>query len=135
MENYYVRALQWPIISWVLIDVVLLVLAIASADFLTMFSASSGPLALITFVIGLWAGSKMVELSEATNDIQKYIEAIIAGIIVGIVCATLTIVGFNTVGSLDLVDLTGIDVVVMGIFAFAFNAAGGVVGGGYSLTK
>ncbi len=55
----YVRALKWPIITWVVVDLVMLAAALLFGDIVPMMTPAV--LAPLLLAFGLWAGSKIVE--------------------------------------------------------------------------
>ena len=118
-EKYW-SVLQWPIISWVVVDVVFLIVAF-NDDVLGMLNESTiGPL---TLAFGVWAGYKAIEHGG------NYGDAVVVGLVVGLVCGLLTWIGFG------IVHVDFADIWPLAVFAFSFNVAGALVGGGFALTK
>jgi len=116
-----VRILKWPIISWIVVDVVFLVASYTEGIVEMMTPAVLTPLAL---AFGVWVGYKTISFGG------NYGHAILSGVIVGAVCAVLTVVGFGAIRGL------GVDVIMpLGLFTFGMNVAGATIGAGFALTK
>ncbi len=116
-----VRAVKWPIISWVVVDVVFVAAGFVGGVLELYTPAGFAPL-LIAF--GFWAGYKMIEFGG------NYGNAIVAGVIVGAACAILTIVGFVLILGQEFSGIFP-----LAVYSLAFNIAGALVGGGFALTK
>ena len=115
------RALKWPIISWVLLDALFLLLSgVKGVD--EMFTSPVA--AMLSLAFGIWVGYKIVEFKGA------YLDAIFSGVIIGAVCFLLCIVGYGMVLGLGIAGSLPI-----ATFMFGMNLAGAVVGGGFALTK
>ena len=120
----YARALKWPVISWIVVDAVLLVATLLDRSLFDMLTA--GAMAPMMLAFGVWSGYKIVEFGG------NYGHAIVAGIVVGVVCALLAVVGFGFIS----VHPSGISAVLtLGLFAFGMNLFGALIGGGFALTK
>ncbi len=115
------RALKWPIIAWVIVDIIFLAITFVHGVMDMLTPAGLSPL-FIAF--GAWAGYKIVEFKG------KFPDVIAAGVIVGVVCGVLGVVLLLAHGMTGMGDLTA---------EFTFDAAmilvGAIVGGGYALTK
>ncbi len=111
-------ALKWPIIGWIVVDVIFIAVAYAEGVGAMFSPATVTPLML---AFGAWVGYKTVDLGGG------FVSAIIAGVIVGAVCGVLTIIGFGVVHGME--GMNG-----MAIYAVGMNTAGAVVGGGFALT-
>ncbi|MCI0550211.1 MAG: hypothetical protein L0287_04590 [Anaerolineae bacterium] len=123
----YARALKWPIISWVVIDLVFLVaFFIYPSQIGTM--GAPGNLTVLLLAVGAWAGYKIVEFGG------NYLHAAIAGLIVGAVCAVLDVIGFGVIAA----GLTGgitPDLLAGALYFLGMNFFGSLIGGGFALTK
>ncbi len=121
----YVRALKWPVITWAVVDLVMLPAALLSGDIVPMMT----PAALVPLLLafGLWAGLKIVEFGGG------YGSAVVAGLVVRVVCAILIVVGFGVF----LGSATGgvAAEIPLAVFGLIFNVFGALIGGGYRLTK
>ncbi len=121
----YVKALKWPVITWIVID-----LAFAALFKLPGIGDAFGKIATdqavtpLLVAIGVWAGYKMVQLGG------NYLHAAVGGIIVGAVCAVGGVILFGVLLGF------GVSAVLPGaVYDFAMNVFGAFIGGGYALTK
>lgn len=121
MAADYGSALKWPIVSWVVVDVIFLLTSYVEGVMAMITPEAVAPLAV---AFGIWAGYKIVELGGGYGD------ALGAGVIVGLVCAVLTILGFGVIRAMG-VGAT----FPLAVFALTFNIAGALVGGGFALTR
>jgi len=120
--NIWTRALTWPVIAWVVINVVFFgALAIVPDMGKAVSPAGLTPLLLL---VGLWAGYKIVEFG---GNIWY---AAAAGVVVGLVCAILDIIG-----SALVLKMSAGDAYPGSVYFFGMNFFGAVVGGGFKLTK
>lgn len=127
--DMYARALKWPVISWIAIDAGFFL--IANLFFpKALEGITNGHFVPLLLGIGAWAGSRIVEFGG------NYLSAIIAGVVVGFVCALFAVIGVGVIvpalkgGALDVASQ-----MLGGFFLLDMNFAGAVVGGGYRLTK
>lgn len=115
------QAVKWPVISWIVVDISFLITSYVPGVIEMTTPPVWGPLAL---AFGIWAGYKMVELGG------NYIGALVAGLIVGAVCAILTIVGLGVIRGLGVGEMFP-----AAVLALALNFFGAVTGGGFALTR
>lgn len=120
----YVNALKWPVIGWVVVDLVLLVASFVSPGIVVMMTPAA--LAPVLLLFGLWAGYKIVEFGG------NFVSVLVAGLVVGIVCAFLTVVGFGVINNV-MGGVAG--AAPFGVFSLALNLTGAVIGGGFALSK
>lgn len=111
------QAVKWPVISWVVVDVVFLLTGFVEGVLELLTPAVVAPLAV---AFGVWAGYKMIEFGG------NYIGAIVAGAIVGAACAILTLV---------LGVVHAMPVIPMAVLSLALNLNGALVGAGFALTR
>lgn len=119
--NTYWEALKWPILSWVAVDVVILLSSYAEGITEMLTPAALSPI-LVAF--GIWAGYRIVEFGG------NYLSAIVAGLIVGAVCGVLIYVGLGGIRGLGLAEMWP-----MALFGFTFNIVGALIGGGFVLSR
>ena len=117
----YMRALKWPIISWIVSDALFVVLSYVQGV-AELFTAPV--LALLATIFGIWGGYKIVQFKGT------YADAIGAGVILGVVCFVLCYVGFGLVLGLPTTGWLPI-----GVFMGSLNLTGALIGGGFALTK
>lgn len=120
MAADYVRALKWPIIGWIVVDIALLVSTYVGG-FMEMLTP--GSLAPVLLAFGAWAGYKIVEFKG------KFVDVIIAGVVIGLVCGGLALVLFavrNVPTSVWPASFT---------FDVLMNIVGAIIAGGFALTK
>ena len=115
----YVKALKGPIIGWIVVDILFLLMTFVDGIIGMLTPTTLAPL---TLAFGVWAGSNIVRAKGNSFDI------IIAGVIVGLVCAVLTFVGFGL-----FLGIAGI--FPLSVFALGFNIAGAIIGGGFALSR
>ncbi len=119
----YTRALKWPVITWVLFDIVVFpLMGFLSKDTLAIFG-DNAVMGLEALAVGIWAGYKVITFGG------NYLDAIVGGLAVGVVCM-LTMM-------LALIFL-GFDVAILvpgGVFLLVFHLFGALVGGGFALSK
>ncbi len=116
----YVRVLKWPIIGWIIVDLVFLAMVLVARGTAGMLTAPTLSPLLLGF--GAWAGYKMVELGG------KFYDGIVAGVVVGVVCGVLTLVLLGVLGAMA-------DAVPEFTFNLGMNVVGAVLGAGYASTK
>ena len=115
------QAIQWPVIGWVVVDVIFILMLFVDGVMEIMTMPVAAPL---TIAFGVWVGYKMIELGG------NFVGAIVAGVIVGATCAILTIVGIG------LIHGTPMDAVLpLAVASLGMNVSGAVVGGGFALTR
>ncbi|MFQ5967728.1 MAG: hypothetical protein ACE5MI_08970 [Acidimicrobiia bacterium] len=114
-------AVKWPILSWVVADVVVLIVSYVDGVVDMLTAAALTP---VIVAFGVWTGYKVVELGG------NYSSAIIGGAVVGVVCGLLIYLGLGGIRGLGLSDMWP-----MAVFGFAFNIVGALIGGGFALTK
>lgn len=117
----YIRALKLPVLTWILLDFVFVILSYVKgvADMFT-----PPVLALMALAFGVWGGNKIVQFKG------NYADALFAGIILGVVCFVLCIVGFGIILGLGVSES-----IPVATFMGSLNLAGALIGGGYALTK
>lgn len=117
----YVRALKWPVIAWIEVDIVMLAMSYLAG---VMDMLTPAVIAPLTLAFGVWAGYKIVEFGG------KVLDVVVAGAVVGVVCAGLTLVGFGLVRGM------GFEAILpLAVFAAGFNLFGAFIGGGFALSK
>ncbi len=115
------RALKWPIIAWIIVDVIFLAMTFVGGVMEMLTPATLSPLLL---AFGAWAGYKIVEFKG------NFVDLIFVGVVVGVVCGVLTIVLLLAHG------MMGMGVLLSEfVFNLGMNLVGAIVGGGYALTK
>lgn len=120
----YSNALKWPVIGWVIVDVVFLLASFVSPGVSAMLTPAA--LAPLLLLFGLWAGYKIVEFGGNFGSV------IVAGLVVGLVCAFLIVIGFGAINDV-LGGIAG--ALPFGIFGLGLNVAGAIIGGGFALSK
>lgn len=123
----YIRALKWPVITWVVIDIVLPVALLIYPKQMGTLQAP-GNLTVLGIAVGLWAGYKIVQFGG------NYVSAAIAGLIVGAVCAVMAVIGFGVIAAGVTGGITP-DLLATALYFLAINFFGALIGGGYALTK
>jgi hypothetical protein len=119
----YTQALKWPVITWVLFDLVVIpLIGFSSPGTLAIFG-DNAVMALEALVVGLWAGNKVVTAGG------NYLDAIISGVIVGLVCMLTMVI------ALIFLDFDIAILIPGGVFLLVFHLFGAMVGGGYALNK
>lgn len=113
-------AVKLPVIGWIIVDVLLILVLFVDGVAEIMTVPTLAPLAI---AFGVWAGYKAVEFGGSFGT------AIGAGVIVGFVCAALTML-LGTIHGMST-DAT----FPMAVYTMALNVAGAVVGGGFLLTR
>lgn len=121
MGANYGRALKWPVIGWIVVDVVFLILGYIKGVSELFTPPAVAPLLL---AFGVWAGYKTIQFNG------KFLDSVISGIVVGAVCGILIIVGDGFIRGAGFAAVWPFTV-----FAFSLNVAGAIVGGGYALSK
>ncbi len=116
----YMRVLKWPVIGWVVVDLIFLAMVLVSRGTAGMLTPASLSPLLLGF--GAWAGYKMVDLGG------KFYDGIVAGVVVGVVCGVLTLVLLAVLGMMA-------EAVPEFTFNLGMNVAGAVLGAGYASTK
>lgn len=121
MSAEYGRALKWPIIGWIVLDIALLILSYIRGVSELFGATALSPLLL---AFGVWAGYKIVQFKGG------FLDALISGVVVGVVCGVLIILGPG------LIRGAGVAAVwPLAVYAFGMNLFGAIVGGGFALTK
>jgi len=120
----YVNALKWPVIGWVVVDLVLLTASFVSPGIVVMMTPEA--LSPLLLLFGLWAGYIIVEHGGNFGSV------IVAGLVVGFVCALLTVVGFGVINNV-MGGISG--ALPFGVFSLGLNLAGAVIGGGFALSR
>jgi len=118
----YVKALKWPIITWVVINVLFLVVLLLLPKVGEI--ATDATLTPLLLAVGIWAGYKMVQFGG------NYWHAALGGLIVGAVCAILAIVLFGLIASAGVAN-----VLPGAVYDFAMNFFGALIGGGFAVSK
>jgi hypothetical protein len=109
----YVRALKWPVITWIVLDALFYVADKVYAEAGKLFTPDTG--ALLAVVFGIWTGSKIVAFKG------NFLHAAVGGVILGAACLVLCMVGgFGT---------------TFGVYMGLMNLSGALIGAGYALTK
>jgi len=121
MSAEYGRALKWPIIGWIAVDVPFVILSYIRGVSEVFTPATLAPLLL---AFGVWAGYKIVQFNGG------FVDAIVAGVVVGAVCGALIIIGPGIIRGAGVAAVWPLTV-----FAFEMNLFGAIVGGGYALSK
>ncbi len=119
--NIWTRALMWPVVTWVVVNVIFFAALLAVPDMGK--SVSPAGLTPLLLAIGGWAGYKIVELGGG------YGYAFIAGVVVGAVCAVLDVIGSAIIGQTMAAAFPG------AVYFFGLNLFGALIGGGFKLTK
>ncbi len=115
------RALKWPIIAWIIVDVIFLAMTFVGGVMEMLTPATLSPLLL---AFGAWTGYKIVEFKG------NFVDVIVVGVVVGVVCGVLTVVLLLAHG------MMGMGVLLSEfVFNVGMNLVGAIVGGGYALTK
>jgi hypothetical protein len=114
-------AVKWPIVGWIVADVVILSVSYVDGIVGMLTPAALSPLLI---VFGIWAGY------NAINYGGNYGTAILAGVVVGVVCGLLIYLGLGGIRGLGLAEMWP-----MAVFGFAFNIVGALIGGGFALGK
>ena len=117
----YMRALKWPVIAWVISDILFVVLSYVKgvAELFT-----PPVLALLATAFGIWGGYKIVQFKGG------FVDAMGAGVVLGVACFILCYVGFGLVLGMPTEGWLPI-----GTFMGSLNFTGALIGGGFALTK
>jgi len=115
-----VKTLKWPVISILITGVVHLTIEALWPDLQQLFVAPS--LAPLLLAYGLWVGYK------AIHNGGNYVNAIVAGAILGVLPLVLETVGFGMI-----LGFSGRFLV--GVFGFAMIVFGSLIGSGFALGK
>ena len=118
----YVKALKWPVITWIVLDLLFIVVS-PIKGVSEMFSNDVS--ALYGLVFGLWVGYTMITQFKGT-----YGQAFVGGLIIGLVCLVLCIIGFGIVLKMGVAGALPI-----AIFMAMMNLSGALIGAGFALTK
>ncbi len=109
----YIRALKWPVLTWIVLDVLYYVVGKVYAPAGQLFTPDIAAITAIVF--GIWGGSKIVEFKG------KYLDAFGAGVVLGVLCFVLCLLGgFGA---------------PLGVYMGIMNLSGALIGGGYALTR
>jgi hypothetical protein len=109
----YMRALKWPVLTWIVLDALYYVADKIYAPAGQLFTPDVAAITAVIF--GIWGGSKIVEFKG------KYWDALGAGVVLGVLCFGLCIVtGFGA---------------QLGVYMGLMNLSGALIGGGYALTR
>ena len=109
----YVRALKWPVITWIVLDALFYIADKVYSEAGKLFTPDTG--ALLAVIFGIWAGSKIVSFKGT------FLHAFGGGVILGAVCLVLCLVaGYG---------------LPLGAFMGLMNLSGALIGAGYMLTK
>lgn len=119
--NNYVTALKWPVITWIVLDLYLLAVSYIEGVLDLVTTPAVAPLLV---AVGAWAGYRTVGLSG------KALDAVIAGLVVGIVCGGGGFLLFSYVRGLGAST-----VLPSSIMDFSLSLGGAVVGGWYVLSQ
>ena len=115
MSSPYVRALKWPVIAWIVIDVFVYVVSFVPGvlDMMTppVFAA-------LIAAVGAWAGYRTVQATGSA------VAAVIAGIVVGLVCGAGDLVIFGMLRGMGTQA-----VLPEAVLDFTLNLGGAIVGG------
>lgn len=117
----YMQALKWPIIGWVVVDVIFIAAGFWDALIAMLFPAAVS----LGLAFGAWTGYKMIAEFRGT-----VLDVAVGGIVVGAACGILTVV-YHVVHGGAVTDATwasGVSSVLVVLF-------GAVVGGGFALTS
>ncbi len=114
--------LKWPIIGWIVVDILLILVLYVDGVSHVMTPATLAPLAL---AFGVWVGYKTVDGGGSFSS------AIINGAIVGAVCGVLTLL----MGAIHAMDNREVFVFALAVYFAVLNISGAVVGGGFLLTN
>jgi hypothetical protein len=115
-----VKTLKWPLISILITGTVHLIIEALWPKLQTVFVAPS--LAPLLLAYGIWVGYK------AIHNGGNYMNAAVAGVILGILPLVLETVGFGMVLGFS-------DRFLVGVFGFAMILFGSLVGGGFALSR
>jgi hypothetical protein len=117
-----VKTLKWPVISLLITGGVHFMAEAILPDLKNVFLPSVVGPVLLAF--GIWAGYKTIELGGT------YGNAILSGVILGILPVVLDVVGFGII--LGRGVSTGF---VLGVFGFCMVLFGSLIGSGFALSK
>ncbi|MDR7517965.1 MAG: hypothetical protein QN131_11065 [Armatimonadota bacterium] len=108
-------------IGWIVVDVAFLILSYVPGvpDLFT-----PPTLAPLLLAFGVWTGYKIVQFHGG------FVDALIAGGAVGVVCGVLIIIGNGFIRGAGFAAVWP-----LAVWAFGMNLFGGVGGGGYALSK
>ena len=121
-SNMYLKTLQWPVITLLIVGTIHFVAEMLMPDLKNMFQPPV--LAPLLLAFGLWVGYRMVQSGG------NYVHAILAGAILGLLPVMLDVAGFG------LILGRGLQVgVLAGVFGFGMIQFGALIGGGFALSK
>ena len=115
-----VKTIKWPVISILVTGVVHFTIEAIWPDLQKLFVAPS--LAPLLLAYGLWVGYK------AIHNGGNYVNAIVAGAILGVLPLVLETVGFGMI-------LGFAGRFLVGVFGFAMIVFGSLIGSGFALGK
>ena len=109
----YVRALKWPVITWIVLDALYFIVGKVYEAAAKLFTPDIAAVTALLF--GMWTGSKIVSFKG------NFAHAFVGGVILGAVCFVLCMVGgFGP---------------ELGVYMGVMNLSGALIGAGYMLTK
>jgi hypothetical protein len=118
----YKAALTWPVLTWIVLDVYFFAISYLSGV-LDALEMAEPVIWTVGAAVGFWAGWAIVDKGG------KWADPIVAGLIVGVVCAGGGYVLFGLVRGL-FTELTPAT-----IFDFSFNLGGAIIGGWWNLSR
>lgn len=120
MAVNYVKSLQWPVLTWIVLDVYFWAVSYRPG---VLELLTPELLATVVAAVGFWAGWALIEAGG------KWLDPILGGIVVGIVCGGGGYVLFG------LVRGFGADALPGSTLDFSFSLGGAIIGGWWNLSR
>jgi hypothetical protein len=121
----YQNALKWPIITYILGSIFVIVGGLIAPGIDRMFPATETDF-ILDLVFGAWVGSKMVQIGG------KYYDGLLGGAALGVVVGIIEVL-FVALGSMMGEGMA--DLASAFVFALVMVIIGALIGAGYASTK
>jgi hypothetical protein len=122
----YPNVLKWPIITYILGSIFLVVAGFVAPGIDSMFPATETDF-ILDLVFGAWVGSKMVQMGG------KYYDGLLGGAAMGVVIGVIE-VAFIALASVVAMEGMG-DLASGFVFSLLTAVIGALIGAGYASTK
>jgi hypothetical protein len=122
----YPNVLKWPIITYILGSIFLIVGGLVAPGIDSMFPATETDF-ILDLIFGAWVGSKMVQTGG------KYYDGLLGGAAMGVVIGVIEVV-FLALASIIAMEGMG-DLASGFVFSLLMAVIGALIGAGYALTK
>jgi hypothetical protein len=115
----YLNVLKWPIITYILGSIFLIIGGLVSPGIGSMFPATQTDF-IFDLIFGAWVGSKMVQMGG------KYYDGLLGGVVMGVVIGVIEIMFVTMEGMSD--PASGF------VFSLLMVVIGALIGAGYAST-